>query len=172
MKKLTFAAIVMMVVAMLGTSCTKMQTKTADPGKAMITLHLGINTDVTNDTTYSGASQTQYEKVPSGTVIHFVYNSKDLQHNPSGTYAYEMLTVTGTVDANGDVMVEIPSIYKALDVTVKFPDLELDETYTRMRVPVTVPVVYEKVTKKVIYTKANHTIGIWDGAKIVQKLNY
>jgi hypothetical protein len=172
MKKLTFAAIVMMVVAMLGTSCTKMQTKTADPGKATITLHLGINTDVTNDTTYNGSSQTQYEKVPAGTVVHFVYDTKDLQHNASASYAYEMKTVTGTVDANGDVMVEIPSIYKALNVVAKFPDLELDETYTRVRVPVTVPIVIEKVTKKVIYTKANVNIGVWDGAIVVQKENY
>lgn len=172
MKKLTFAAIVVMLVAMLGTSCTKVQTTTKEPGSATITLHLGVNTDVTNDTTYNGASQTQYEKVPAGTVIHFVYDSKDLQHNPSATYAYEKITLTGTVDGNGDVMVTIPSIYKALNVDVKFPDLELDETYTRVRVPVTVPVVYEKVTKKVIYTKANHSIGVWDGAKIVQKLNY
>jgi hypothetical protein len=50
--------------------------------------------------------------------------------------------------------------------------LELDETYTRIRVQVTTPIVYEKVTKKVIYTKADHSIGVWDGAKIVQKLNY
>jgi hypothetical protein len=172
MKKLTFAAIVMMVVAMLGTSCTKMQTKTADPGSATITLHLGVNTDITNDTTYNGSSATQYEKVPAGTIVHFVYDSKDLQHNASATYAYEMLTVTGTVDANGDVMVTIPSIYKALTVTAKFPDLELDETYERLRVPVTVPAVYEKVTRKTIYTKANVTIGVWDGAIIVQKENY
>lgn len=172
MKKLTFAAIVMMMVAMLGTSCTKMQTKTTDPGKAMITLHLGVNTNVYNDTTYDGSFQTQYEKIPAGTVIHFVYDTKDLQHNPSSTYAYEMKTITGTVDANGDVMVEIPSIYKALDVTVKFPDLELDKVVKRVRLPVTTPVVYEIVNEKTIYTKANVTIGVWDGAIIVQKENY
>jgi hypothetical protein len=160
------------MVAMLGTSCTKMQTKTADPGSATITLHLGVNTNSYNDTTYSGAPETKYEKVPEGTVVHFVYDSKDLQHNASATYAYEMLTVTGTVDANGDVMVTIPSIYKALTVTAKFPDLELDKTVRRVRVPVTVPIQYEVVMEKTIYTKAPVTIGVWDGAIIVQKENY
>jgi hypothetical protein len=59
-----------------------------------------------------------------------------------------------------------------LTVTAKFPDLELDETYTRLRVPVTIPAVYEKVTRKKIYTKADHAITVWDGAIIVQKENY
>lgn len=170
MKKLTFAAIAMLVVAMLGTSCSKVQTTTKEPGSATITLHLGINTDVTNDTNYLGNFDTQYEKVPAGTVIHFVYDSKDLQHNASATYAYEKITLTGTVDANSDVMVTIPSIYKALNVDVKYPDLELDQTYTR---PMAAnPSLTEKVTKKVIYSKATHTIGVWDGAKIVEKQNY
>jgi hypothetical protein len=170
MKKLTFAAIVMMVVAMLGTSCTKLQTKTADPGKATITLHLGVNTDITNDTNYIGSPVTQYEKVPAGTVIHFVYDTKDLQHHVDTAYTYEMKTITGTVDANSDVMVEIPSIYKALTVTAKFPNLELQQTYTR---PIAAnPLLTEKVTKPVIYTKGNVAIGVWDGAIIVQKENY
>jgi hypothetical protein len=172
MKKLTFAAIALLLVAMLGTSCSKVQTTTAEPGSATITLHLGINTDVTNDTAYNGASETQYEKVPAGTIVHFVYDTKDLQHHVDTNYTYEKMTITGTVDANSNVMVTIPSIYKALSVDVKYPNLELDETYTRIRMPITFPVVYEKVTRKTIYSKATHAIGVWDGAIIVQEQNY
>jgi hypothetical protein len=160
-----------MIVAMLGTSCTKTQTTPKEPGKATITLHLGVNTDITNDTTYNGGSATQYEKVPAGTIVNFVYDSKDLQHAPAAGYAYEMLTVPGTVDANGDVMVTIPAIYKALTVTAKFPELELQQTYTRIAVG-TNPPLTEKVTKPIIYTKADVAITVWDGAIIVRKENY
>lgn len=169
MKNLTFAAIVMMVMAVLGTSCTKTQTTPAEPGKAMVTLHLGVNTNETNDTTYSGAVQTQWENVPSGTVIQFVIDSKDLQENPDTTYSYDKLTSTGTVDASGNVTVELPAIGTPLNAEVKFPDLELDVKKERINA---ITGNKETYTESTIFTRQKEDISIWDGAMIIQEHNY
>lgn len=169
MKKMTFAAAAMMAVAVLGTSCTKTQTTPAEPGKAMVTLHLGINTDLTNDTTYNGSTQIQYERVPEGTVVHFVVDSRDLQENPVSGYSYDKLTSTGTVDASGNVTVELPAIATPLSAEVKFPNLELDERKERYN---TVTSQNEVITEKKIFTKGDESVSIWDGAVIIEEYNY
>jgi len=166
---MTFAAIVMMVIAVLGTSCTKTQTEPAEPGTAMVTLHLGINTDETNDTTYTGAFMTQWETVPSGTMVKFVVNSEDLQENPVAGYAYDKLTYTGTVDASGDVMIELPAIGTPLTVEVKFPDLELGVKRERVNA---ITGNNEVITETEIFTKGDESISVWDGAIIIQEHNY
>lgn len=169
MKKMTFAAIVTMLIAVLGTSCTKTQTEPAEPGTAMVTLHLGINTDETNDTTYNGSSMTQYEAVPAGTVVKFVVDSKDLQENPVSGYAYDKLTFDGTVDASSNVMVEVPAIGTAYSVEVKFPDLEVDVKKERAHVFTGNPEIY---TESEIFTKGDEAVSVWDGAIIIQEHNY
>lgn len=169
MKKLTLAAIVMMVIAVLGTSCTKTQTAPAEPGTAMVTLHLGINTDETNDTTYNGSTMIQHENVPAGTVVKFVVNSEKLQENPVAGYSYDKLTYDGTVDASGDVVVELPAIGTPYDVDVKFPDLELDVRRERFN---TVTGNDEVITETEIFTKGDTTINVWDGAVIIEEHNY
>lgn len=166
---MTFAAIIMMVIAVLGTSCTKTQTEPAEPGTAMVTLHLGINTDETNDTTYNGGAMTQWENVPSGTIVKFVVNSMDLQENPNTTYAYDKLTYDGTVDASGDVMVTLPAIATPLSVEVKFPDLELEVRKERLN---TLTGNNEVITETEIFTKLDASISVWDGAVIIQEHNY
>jgi hypothetical protein len=169
MKKMTFAAIIMMLIAVLGTSCTKTQTEPAEPGTAMVTLHLGINTDETNDTTYNGSTATQWETVPSGTVVKFVVDSKDLQENPVSGYAYDKLTFDGTVDASSNVTVELPAIGTPYDVDVKFPDLEADVKRERANVFTGNTETY---TESEIFTKADEAVSVWDGAIIIQEHNY
>lgn len=169
MKKLTFAVITMMMIAVLGTSCTKTQTEPAEPGTAMVTLHLGINTDETNDTTYNGGFMTQWENVPSGTMVKFVIDSEDLQENPVAGYAYDKLTYTGTVDGSGDVMIELPAIATPLNVDVKFPDLELEIRRERYN---TVTGNNEVITETEIMTKGDESVSVWDGAIIIQEHNY
>lgn len=166
---MTFAAIVMMVIAVLGTSCTKTQTTPAEPGTAMVTLHLGVNTDETNDTTYTGGVATTYENVPSGSIVKFVVDSRDLQENPVSGYTYDKLTYDGTVDASGDVMVELPAIGTPYDVEVKFPDLELGVKRERAN---NVTGNAEIITETEIFTKGDESISVWDGAVIIQEHNY
>jgi hypothetical protein len=169
MKTITFAAITMMIIAVLGTSCTKTQTEPSEPGTAMVTLHLGINTDETNDTTYNGTGATQWESVPSGTMVKFVINSEDLQENPVSGYAYDKLTYTGEVDASGDVIIELPAIANPLSVDVKFPDLELGVKKERYN---TVTGNNEVITETEIFTKADESVSVWDGAIIIEEHNY
>jgi hypothetical protein len=169
MKKMTFAVITMLIIAVLGTSCTKTQTEPAEPGMATVTLHLGINTDETNDTTYNGGFMTQWENVPSGTVVKFVVDSRNLQENPVAGYAYDKLTYDGTVDGSGDVIVELPAIGTAYDVDVKFPDLEVGIKRERYN---TVTTNDEVITETEIITKGDEAISVWDGAIIIQEHNY
>ncbi len=168
MKKLFFGAAAFMVVAAMA-SCTKTQTKTADPGTASVVLHMGINTDLTNDTTYNGSYQMQYENLPSGTVVQFVGNTRDLQENPIAGYSYKDVVYTGTVDANGDVAIEIPAIANPANIEVKFPELELDKKTERYN---TVTGSNEVITTKQIYTRQDANISVWNGAKIVREYNY
>lgn len=169
MKKMTFAAIVMMLIAVLGTSCTKTQTEPAEPGTAMVTLHLGMNTNETNDTTYDGTVDTLYETVPAGTVVKFVVDSRDLQENPVSGYAYDKLTFDGTVDASSNVTVEVPAIGTPYSLEVKFPDLEADVTKERANVFTGNPEIY---TESKIFTKPDESVSVWDGAIIIQEHNY
>ena len=164
MKNVIFSIFVLAVVA-FASSCMKPQTTTADPGKASVTLHLGINYDETNDTSYAGNFETVYENVPSGTVIQFIMDSRDLQENPVNNYDYDMLTYTGTVDANGDVIVELPAIADPASVEVKFPDLELTNRYDGTSALTGEDTVF---TELVIYTKNNQFLSVWDGAVLIQ----
>lgn len=169
MEKITLSALVIAMIAILGTSCTKEATTPAAPGTAMVTLQLGINTDLTNDTTYNGFSETVYENVPSGTMVKFVIDSRDLQRNPVNGYNYEELTYTGTVGANGEVMIELPAIADPANVQVKFPELRLDERRERYN---TVTQQDEIITESKIYTRSTVNISVWDGAVLVREYNY
>ena len=168
MKNVIFSVFVLAVVA-FASSCTKPQTTTAEPGSASVTLHLGINYDETNDTSYAGNFERIYENVPAGTMIKFVMDSRDLQENPVNNYNYDLLTYTGTVDANGDVMVELPAIADPANVDVKFPDLELMYKYNGTSALTGEDTVF---TEMEIYTKNDQNISVWDGAILIQEHNY
>ena len=98
-----------------------------------------------------------------------MFNSENLQENPVSGYAYDKLTYDGTVDASGDVMVELPAIGTAYDVDVKFPDLEVGIKRERYN---TVTGNDEVITETEIVTKGDETISVWDGAVIIQEHNY
>jgi hypothetical protein len=173
MKKLTLSAGLLLAAGLCMTSCKKEQSVVAEPGKAMITLHMGVNTNTTNDTLANGNAQIQYENVPVGTTVHFIMDSEELQAKTMGSYDYDMLTYTATVDANGDVMIELPAVNEqTADVTVKFPDLELDETSEVSTTSGGTTTISTKTEKKV-YTKSEMTITVWDGAKLIKEdVNY
>lgn len=168
MKNLFFAVVAFLIVAGFA-SCTKTQTTVAEPGMASVMLTLEVNTDMTNDTTASGASQIQYEAIPAGTTVQFVVDGRDLQLNPVSGKNYEDVTYTADVAANGMVMVELPATVNPATVTVKFPDLVLTETKTRFNV---FTGRTEKFEEEELYTRSNATISIWDGATIIREYRY
>lgn len=168
MKKSTIAAIAM-IVAVLGTSCTKLQTKAADPGKAMLTLNMELNTNEANDTLSNGnpsPTKKWENNFPSGFMVQFIIDSKDLQENPIAGYTYDKLVYNGTY-ANGKVTVELPAISIPHNVEVKFPDLELTRTY---RLGATGSPSYPErdTTVTRVYTKGMETYSIWNGAMLVK----
>lgn len=151
MKNLFFAAIALLMVGAVS-SCTKTQTQTAEPGTAMVTLHLRVNNDETN----SSNGNTIWENIPAGTVVSFIIDTEDLQYNPNTSYAYDKMIKTATVDANSDVTIELPAIADPYNVTVKFPDLELTRTYNSGGTT---------MTETEVYQNSDINISVWDGAQ-------
>lgn len=169
MKEMNFVALVLLVVAVLGTSCTKEQTERKEAGTANVVLYLTVNTDLTNDTTYNGGTMTMRENLPEGTEVRFIIDSEDLQARPNGSYTYDELTFTGTVDTEGKVMMELPASVDGLNVDVKFPDLWLQERKERYN---TVTNQDEVITEEKLYTKGDESISIHEGATVIREYNY
>ncbi len=160
MKKVTYAVAIMFSIAIIGTSCSKEQTTTAEPGTGMISLELEVNNNTANDTL---ASTDTDEKVPAGTVIQFVMDTEEYQVNPDTNFAYEMKTWTAAVDGNGMVSISLPAISKDATVTVKYPDLSLTKTW-RLAASGNLP--DRDTTDTRIYERADDTYTIFDGADI------
>jgi len=162
MKKLTFAAFVMMAVAVIGTSCTKTATTPAEAGKGKLTLELEVNNNEANDTL---ASVDNDELVPSGTMIEFVMDSEEYQTMPVAGYTYEMKRWTATVDGSGMVSIELPAIAKDATVTVKYPDLSLTRTW-RIGVSGSLSNPRRDTSNTRIYERADDTYTIYEGADV------
>lgn len=174
MKKLTLSAGLLLAAGLCMTSCKKEQSVVAEPGKAMVTLQMGINTNTTNDTLPNGSVQDQYEKLPVGTTVHFIMNSEDVQRKTVGGYDYDQLTYTADVDADGNVVIELPAVNKqSADVDVKFPDLELTETYWETTTSTNGTTSRTAKERTTVYKKGDMTISVWDGAKLIKEdVNY
>lgn len=169
MKKLTFAAAVALTIAVLGTSCTKTPTTPAEPGKAMLTLNLELNTNEANDTLSNGSASPKKKwenNFPADFAVQFVYDSKGLHENPASGFTYDKLVVNGTY-ANGKVSVVIPSISKPDSVEVKFPDLELTRTWRLADTGVS-GFPARDTTEIRVYERATEKYAIWDGAIIIK----
>jgi hypothetical protein len=152
----------MFCIAIIGTSCTKEETTTAEPGTGMISLELEVNNNEANDTL---ASTDTDELVPAGTVIQFTMDTRDYQLNPDGNYNYEMKTWTATVDDQGMVSISLPAISKDADVTVKYPDLSLTKTW-RIGIQGSNTNPRRDTTATKIYERADDVYTIFDGADI------
>jgi len=172
MKKLTLSAGLLLAAGICMTSCKKDQSVVAELGNANVTLNLTVNNDQTNDTIYDGSSKIQRENVPTGTAVQFFLDGRDLQSDTKqfqGSYTYNDVVVVGTVDANGNVTAELPADANGVSVTVKFPDLELEEKMNDVSGLTGEDTV---LTETKIYTKGNETFTIYEGATIMKEFNY
>ena len=177
MKKLTFAAFVMMAVAVIGTSCTKTATTPAEAGKGNITLNMRLNTNEGNDTLKNrptgvynvpipGNGKDYENNFPTGYMVQFVIDSKDLQENPDANYTYDKLVYTAPV-VNGQVMIDLPASRIPHNVEVKYPELQLDRTW-RIGTYGSLSNPRRDTSYTKIWTRATETISIWEGATIVR----
>jgi hypothetical protein len=160
MKKLTFAAFIMIAVAVIGTSCTKTATTPAEAGKGKLSLELEVNNNEANDTL---ASTDTDEMIPSGTMIEFIMDTKDYQVMPDSNFTYEMKRWTAAVDANGMVSIELPAIAKDATVTVKYPDVSMTRTW---RLNPSGNLLARDTTNTRIYERADDTYTIYEGADV------
>jgi hypothetical protein len=168
MNKLTYALACMFCIAIIGTSCTKEETTTAEPGTGMITLELEVNNNEANDTLNSVDDD---ELIPSGTPIQFEMNTKDYQVNPDANFVYEKKTWTSSVDANGMVTITLPAISSPASVAVKYPDLSLTRTWSIGSGSSTDPL--RDTTHTRVYERPNDTLTIYDGADVkLYQLSY
>lgn len=169
MKGMNIVALVLLLVAVLGSSCTKEQTARKEAGTSTVILYLGVNTDLTNDTSYTGGFMTTYEAVPQGTEVRFVIDSEDLQTRSNNSFTYDDLTYVGTVESAGKVMVELPASVDGMNVEVKFTDLWLQERSERRNNTTNLD---EVITEDVLYTKGDETLTIYEGATVIREFNY
>lgn len=167
MKNVIFAAIVLTVLAVFGSSCTKEQVMPSEPGKAMVTYTVLLNSDETNDTTRNGASGVTYEPVANQEII-FSMDSRDIQRNPNSNYNYETLTFRGTTNSNGVVTVEVPAIGKNATLDIRFPELRVEvkrEKTDRNGDPII-------VMEEEYFGSADRTATVFDGAQIIREYTY
>lgn len=167
MKNVIFTAIALTVLAVFGSSCTKEQVMPSEPGKAMVTYTVLLNSDETNDTTMNGTAKIMYEPVANQEIIFSMY-SRDIQRNPSSNYSYETLTFRGTTDANGKVAVEVPAIGRSATLSIRFPELRVEvkrERTDRNGDPII-------VTEEEYFVGAVSTAVVFDGAQIIREYTY
>jgi len=139
----------------------------SEPGKAMVTYKVMINSDETNDTTMNGNSMTMYEAVANQEII-FSMDSRDIQRNPSSGYNYETLTFRGMTDDNGMVTIEVPAIGDDATVDVRFPEMRIDvkrETTDRNGDPII-------VMEEEYFGGADRSVTVFDGAQITREYIY
>lgn len=124
MKKIIHFIILLSLFAAVITSCKKDE-KSNEPftnGSAIINGTAFLNLDLTNDTI-----GVLYEKVPTGTTIYAVINSKDLVEFPSNSMDYGDIYFSTQVGANGEFNFTIPANSKAVTVSFSSDDFKADQ---------------------------------------------
>jgi hypothetical protein len=170
MKKLFFAATLMVAVALIGTSCTKTATTPAEAGMGELTLNMQLNTDESNDVVSNGQAIPNGKKAyennfPSGYMVQFIVDSKDLQENPVAGYTYDKLIYTGTVSSDGKVTMSLPASRIPHNVEVHYPDMELTRTW---ELQPSFGLAKRDTTETRIYERATETFSIWEGSMLIK----
>lgn len=98
--------------ALIAVSCKEEEPENTPAVEGMATYKgtMFVNSNLPNDTTSTGAPQTQWEKVPAGTKITLSINAIDLVSNPDFSYDYGTRTFSATTDANGNYSISVPAI--------------------------------------------------------------
>lgn len=110
MKKEFKALAVFAMASLLVVSCKKDEQSTPEAvGNATVKGMAYANTDETNDTTATGAFQTQYETVPAGTKIIFTVDGYDLDPTPDNSYNYQEQYFSTSL-SGGAYSISLPAI--------------------------------------------------------------
>lgn len=110
MKKEFKALAVFAMASLLVVSCAKEEQSVPEaPGTATVKGMAYANIDETNDTTATGAFQTQYEAAPNGTKIIFSIDGYDLDPTPDNSYNYQTQYYTASV-SSGAYTIALPAL--------------------------------------------------------------
>ena len=165
---MSFAALSIAVV-----SCSEEEQTPLEPGTATVSGRVEANLDEANDTLSNGTPETKLEAIPEGTVITFVVNGMDLDHDPDPGYNYKDKNFTATVGSDGTYSVDIDARETPFDVTVKFDDFAADVVrWSNDPGDTTANGMPATITEREVFMKGDETVTIWDGATIVRDFDY
>lgn len=111
------------------------------------------NLDYTNDTNAVGGMQTTRESVPQGVAVTITYDSEDLELHPDPSYNYREIHINGTLDANGNFNIEVPTIANGIQMTIRVEDFIFNrKIWNNLTSPPT------KVTEPNLYQQSGNAI--------------
>jgi hypothetical protein len=161
-------------------SCKKELQTPVEPGSATISGKAWVNTNEANDTTTTGSGTdnngdpvVKNELVPAGTVLTFTIKGADLDQTPQAGYPYKDVVRTTTVDASGNYTVDVPAYEKPIDLIISFNEFDADATrYGIDPADTTSNGLPATRTYRTRYHRADATVTVYDGAKLVRDYLY
>lgn len=128
MKNIYLGALATAAMLLALSSCTKETQTPLVPGTAKVMGLLRANINEANDTLSDGSAEPKWETAPTGTVVTFTINSRDLDYNPQAGFPYKDLIYTAQTAADGTYAVDLPAYETPVNVDIMFNDFSAQVT--------------------------------------------
>lgn len=177
MKNIYLGAFAVATMLLAMASCKKETQTPLEPGSATIMGLVEANLNEADDTLSDGSAIANngkdWELAPSGTMLTFSIDSRDLDPSPQGGFTYKELLYTAQVGADGMYSVTVPAYERPINVDVMFNDFAADVTEwgedpgdTLLNgAPAT-------VQKRYSFSKSSESVSVYDKAVIVLDARY
>lgn len=128
MKNIYLGAFATAAMLLALSSCSKETQTPLEPGTAKVMGLVRANLNEANDTLSDGSFQAKWELAPTGTVVTFTINSRDLDFNPQAGFPYKDLIYTAQTAADGTYAVDLPAYETPINVDIMFNDFSAQVT--------------------------------------------
>jgi uncharacterized membrane protein len=136
MKNIYLGAFATVTMLLALSSCSKETQVALEPGTAKVMGLVRANTNEANDTFTDGSAMVnangdpikKWELAPTGTVVTFTINSRDLDFNPQAGFPYKDLIYTAQTAADGTYSVDLPAYETPINVDIMFNDFDAQVT--------------------------------------------
>jgi hypothetical protein len=131
MKNIYLGAFATVTMLLALSSCSKETQVALEPGTAKVMGLVRANTNEANDTFTDGSDMSpmkRWEMAPTGTVVTFTINSRDLDFNPQAGFPYKDLIYTAQTAADGTYSVDLPAYETPINVDIMFNDFDAQVT--------------------------------------------
>ncbi|MEX1192319.1 MAG: hypothetical protein WED10_11615 [Brumimicrobium sp.] len=173
MKKFIIGIFSTTMLIAAATSCKKEEQTPREAGSATVKGMVRVNSDVTNDTLSDGSPDLKWENAPSGTKLTFIINGYDLDPNPDPTYNYKNEIYSASVGGDGSYSVSLPAYETPITASVQFDDFETDFVdYSNDPADTTANGNPAPVGERTVFSRADATVTIYDGAVVIEDYQY